>query len=192
MDEDCLSLAVFAPKGTDKQERLPVVIWSKHLSFASSACSDQMIPPVHGGAFNGGSKQAFSLASMVSSSPVKYIGVSINYRVSFGLKFTDLGAFAHLGHVQLGALGFLPSNLTHRANSLNLGLYDQRYAIEWVQKYISLFGGDPDQVKRINIVMRMTLSVVNRSRCLANPLEQLPLVTTYYMWIILRLSRGLL
>ncbi|CAE6457227.1 unnamed protein product [Rhizoctonia solani] len=108
MDEDCLSLAVFAPKGTTESEKLPVVIW------------------IHGGAFNGGSKQAFSLASMLSNSPVKYIGVSINYR--------------------LGALGFLPSNLTHRANSLNLGLYDQHYAIEWVQKYISLFGGDPDQV----------------------------------------------
>ncbi|KAF8704552.1 type-B carboxylesterase lipase family, partial [Rhizoctonia solani] len=108
MDEDCLSLAVFAPKGTTTSDKLPVVIW------------------IHGGAFNSGSKQAFSLASMLSHSPVKYIGVSINYR--------------------LGALGFLPSNLTHRANSLNLGLYDQQYAIQWVQKYISLFGGDPHQV----------------------------------------------
>ncbi|CAE6523244.1 unnamed protein product [Rhizoctonia solani] len=108
MDEDCLSLAVFAPKGTTASDKLPVVIW------------------IHGGAFNGGSKQAFGLASMVSNAPVKYIGVSINYR--------------------LGALGFLPSNLTYRANSLNLGLYDQHYAINWVQKYISLFGGDPRQV----------------------------------------------
>ncbi|KAF8704549.1 type-B carboxylesterase lipase family, partial [Rhizoctonia solani] len=108
MDEDCLSLAVFAPKGTTTSDKLPVVIW------------------IHGGAFNAGSKQGFSLASMISHSPVKYIGVSIEYR--------------------LGALGFLPSNLTHRANSLNLGLYDQQYAIQWVQKYISLFGGDPHQV----------------------------------------------
>ncbi|CAE6535479.1 unnamed protein product [Rhizoctonia solani] len=46
----------------------------------------------------------------------------------------------------LGALGFLSSNLTHRVNSLNLGLYDQHYAIEWVQNYITLFGGDPKQV----------------------------------------------
>ncbi|KAJ1308069.1 hypothetical protein OPQ81_002135 [Rhizoctonia solani] len=108
MDEDCLTLAVFAPKGTSKLDKLPVVIW------------------IHGGAFNTGSKQAFSLASMVSNAPVKYIGVSINYR--------------------LGALGFLPSNLTYRANSLNLGLYDQNYAINWVHRYISLFGGDPRQV----------------------------------------------
>ncbi|KEP51580.1 carboxylesterase [Rhizoctonia solani 123E] len=108
MDEDCLSLAVFAPKGTTASDKLPVVIW------------------IHGGAFNGGSKQAFSLASMVSNAPVKYIGVSINYR--------------------LGALGFLPSSLSYRADNLNLGLYDQHSAIEWVQKYVSLFGGDPQQV----------------------------------------------
>ncbi|CAE6403418.1 unnamed protein product [Rhizoctonia solani] len=107
MDEDCLSLAVFAPKGTTKSDRLPVVIW------------------IHGGAFNGGFKQG-RVAPMVSNAPVKYIGVSINYR--------------------LGALGFLPSNLAYRANSLNLGLYDQQYAIKWVQKYISLFGGNPRQV----------------------------------------------
>ncbi|CAE7081466.1 unnamed protein product [Rhizoctonia solani] len=108
MDEDCLSLAVFAPKGTKASDKLPVVIW------------------IHGGAFNGGSKQGFSLASMISNAPVRYIGVSINYR--------------------LGALGFLPSGLAYRANSLNLGLYDQHFAINWVKKYISLFGGNPQQV----------------------------------------------
>ncbi|KAB5591730.1 Carboxylesterase [Ceratobasidium theobromae] len=111
MDEDCLSLAVFAPNGTSKLDKLPVVIW------------------IPGGAFNTGSGHAFNLASMVSNAPANYIGVSINYR--------------------LGALGFLPSNLTYRANLLNLGLYDQACAVEWVQKYISLFGGDPNQASSI-------------------------------------------
>ncbi|KAF8751506.1 type-B carboxylesterase lipase family [Rhizoctonia solani] len=46
----------------------------------------------------------------------------------------------------LGAYGWLPSNLTQKAGLLNLGLYDQAYAIDWVQKYIKSFGGDPEQV----------------------------------------------
>jgi len=28
----------------------------------------------------------------------------------------------------------------------NAGMYDQVQALKWVQKYISSFGGDPDQV----------------------------------------------
>ncbi|KAF8602903.1 acetylcholinesterase [Ceratobasidium sp. AG-I] len=107
MDEDCLSLNVFAPNGTKKGSKLPVVIF------------------IHGGAFNSGSGRGF-LASMVSNGPGVFIGVSINYR--------------------LGALGFLTSNLSYQAGALNLGLYDQVQAIQWVHKYISLFGGDPTKV----------------------------------------------
>jgi carboxylesterase type B len=81
----------------------------------------------HGGAFNSGSGgENGILASMIGNSPHDFIGVAFNYR--------------------LGALGFLPSQLTHEAGLLNLGLKDQRMAYEWVQKYIGLFGGDPDKV----------------------------------------------
>ncbi|QRW18436.1 carbohydrate esterase family 10 protein [Rhizoctonia solani] len=108
IDEDCLTLAVYAPKGTKPSDKLSVVVW------------------FHGGAFNAGSKNQISLASMVSGAPVKYVAVGVNYR--------------------LGAYGWLPSNLTQKAGLLNLGLYDQAYAIDWVQKYIKSFGGDPEQV----------------------------------------------
>ncbi|KAG9078859.1 hypothetical protein FRC06_008127, partial [Ceratobasidium sp. 370] len=107
MSEDCLSLNVFAPTGATQTSKLPVVIW------------------IHGGSFNSGSGRGF-IAPLVSNSPTKIIGVSINYRV--------------------GAFGFLPSNLTYDADLLNIGLYDQASAIQWVNKYIALFGGDPNQV----------------------------------------------
>ncbi|PSN62813.1 alpha/beta-hydrolase [Corynespora cassiicola Philippines] len=48
---------------------------------------------------------------------------------------------------RLGALGF-SSGSSYQAEGgvANLGLLDQRFALEWVQKYIPLFGGDPDRV----------------------------------------------
>lgn len=53
-----------------------------------------------------------------------FIGVGINYR---------LGYFGYIA---------LPNNKT----SGNLGLYDQRLALQWIQKHIAGFGGDPDKV----------------------------------------------
>lgn len=47
---------------------------------------------------------------------------------------------------RLGAFGFLASDDVAKDGVLNTGLHDIRFALEWVQKYISHFGGDPDQV----------------------------------------------
>lgn len=84
---------------------------------------------IHGGAFTLGTT-ALSLyggESLVRRGDVVY--VSLNYR--------------------LGALGFLDfsgfSDGTTRFDS-NLGLRDQVAALEWVQRNIAAFGGDPDNV----------------------------------------------
>ncbi|KAF7369725.1 Carboxylic ester hydrolase [Mycena venus] len=42
--------------------------------------------------------------------------------------------------------GFLASKEVGAAGISNLGLRDQLFALQWVQKYISAFGGDPDRV----------------------------------------------
>lgn len=57
-------------------------------------------------------------------SPVIY--VAMNYRV--------------------GIFGFAASSALNETDSLNAGLLDQRLALEWVQKNIAAFGGDPDNV----------------------------------------------
>jgi carboxylesterase type B len=47
---------------------------------------------------------------------------------------------------RLGAFGFLSSAEVAKHGTTNAGVYDMHFALQWVQKYISRFGGDPDQV----------------------------------------------
>ena len=65
---------------------------------------------------------------MLKESPQPVVYVQSNYR--------------------LGAFGFLAGpSFTLSPNTVpNAGLYDQLFALEWVQKYIRLFGGDKDEV----------------------------------------------
>ncbi|KIJ63557.1 hypothetical protein HYDPIDRAFT_113009 [Hydnomerulius pinastri MD-312] len=84
---------------------------------------------IYGGAFESGDASAFNGTDIVSRSmslktPVIY--VSLNYRMN--------------------AFGFLGGREVQAAGLGNFGLYDQRFALEWVQKYISTFGGNPSQV----------------------------------------------
>ncbi|KAJ1304607.1 hypothetical protein OPQ81_005749 [Rhizoctonia solani] len=47
---------------------------------------------------------------------------------------------------RLGIYGFPPGQQSEDAGTLNLGLKDQRLALEWVNKNIEFFGGDPTKV----------------------------------------------
>lgn len=47
---------------------------------------------------------------------------------------------------RLGAFGFLSSAEVDHFGTVNAGLLDQHFALQWTQSYISLFGGDPDKV----------------------------------------------
>jgi hypothetical protein len=48
--------------------------------------------------------------------------------------------------MQLGAFGWLSSAEVKAKGVVNAGLLDQQFALTWVQKYISLFGGDATKV----------------------------------------------
>ncbi|KAL1889471.1 hypothetical protein Sste5346_008849 [Sporothrix stenoceras] len=47
---------------------------------------------------------------------------------------------------RVGMFGFLASESIQENGDLNVGLLDQRKALQWVQDYIHLFGGDPNHV----------------------------------------------
>jgi carboxylesterase type B len=63
---------------------------------------------------------------MINTNDDQFIAVEIQYR--------------------LGAFGFLSSEEVKRHGQPNAGLLDQRFALKWVQKHISKFGGDPGRV----------------------------------------------
>ncbi|KAK4449570.1 alpha/beta-hydrolase [Podospora aff. communis PSN243] len=56
------------------------------------------------------------------------------------------GIVAVVVQYRLGAFGFLASPEVKAKGVLNAGLLDQNFALQWVQKHISKFGGDPERV----------------------------------------------
>lgn len=88
---------------------------------------------IYGGGYTAGEKGGFGQynpsglikASQASGSD-GVVFVAINYR--------------------LGAFGWLAGPTLQSDGTANAGLYDQRLALQWIQKYIHLFGGDADRV----------------------------------------------
>jgi carboxylesterase type B len=80
---------------------------------------------IHGGGYGAGNgRQDFT--DLLTTTGNSFVVVSIQYR--------------------LGPFGFLASDEVARRGVANAGLLDQFFALQWVQKYISQFGGDPSAV----------------------------------------------
>ncbi|OQD88606.1 hypothetical protein PENSOL_c069G00251 [Penicillium solitum] len=106
--EDCLTLDVRRPSGTQPDAKLPVLVW------------------IFGGGFEQGATAIYDGSNFVASSVklgMPVIFVAMNYR--------------------LGGFGFLPGAEILKDGSANLGLMDQRLALQWVADNIAAFGGDP-------------------------------------------------
>ncbi|ORY11146.1 acetylcholinesterase precursor [Clohesyomyces aquaticus] len=116
--EDCLFLDVFVPE--------------KVLKAAGTDQGAAVLVYFPGGGYTWGRKEwnpagllAASGRQNLNDSDIIYI--SANYR--------------------LGAMGFSSGPTFQSEGGIpNLGLIDQRFALEWVQKYVHLFGGDKDRV----------------------------------------------
>ncbi|KAI0836002.1 alpha/beta-hydrolase [Hypoxylon sp. FL0890] len=92
----------------------------------SNATQNSKLPVfffIQGGGFNAMSNPNFNGSGLIEASDYNIVVVTFNYRV--------------------GPYGFITDGDRLKANN---GLRDQRKALEWVNKYISNFGGDPDHV----------------------------------------------
>lgn len=101
--------------------------------FAPGVAPDRVLPVmvwIHGGAWitGSGSQDFYQAHTIVNDGGV--VVVSLNYR---------LGAFGYLAHAALTAE-------SEYAASGNYGQWDQVAALEWVQRHIRAFGGDPGNV----------------------------------------------
>jgi carboxylesterase type B len=80
---------------------------------------------IHGGGYGLGNGQQ-DMSAIINTNNNSFIAVAIQYR--------------------LGAFGFLSSDEVSRFGTPNAGIHDQTFALNWVQSYISSFGGDPRSV----------------------------------------------
>ncbi|KZT11579.1 carboxyesterase [Laetiporus sulphureus 93-53] len=72
------------------------------------------------------SAQGFPMNTWITENNGSIVAVNIQYR--------------------LGLWGFLASSVVHEDGDLNVGLLDQRAALDWVRRHIYSFGGDPAQI----------------------------------------------
>jgi carboxylesterase type B len=127
---------------TDCRYQSPPLVF-ENLVFGEDCLSINVVRPsnatgklpvafwIYGGGFSQGSSAwpSYNLSWLVNSSQAlgkPIIGVSFNYR--------------------LGVLGFLAGSELAAEGNINLGLLDQRVALQWVKENIAAFGGDPTQV----------------------------------------------
>ncbi|KAJ7314680.1 Alpha/Beta hydrolase protein [Mycena albidolilacea] len=81
---------------------------------------------IHGGGYLAGSASMYRGTDLMAQSNQGVVVVTIQYR--------------------LGVFGFLPGVEVKKNGALNAGLLDQDFALRWVNKHISKFGGDPSKV----------------------------------------------
>ena len=122
-----------------------------------------MLVFVHGGGFVTGSGNwpQWDTAKIVELSiqagqPIVAVGIkSVLYlstplfpdRLGTGIFLKDSHCLRNWYSYRIGLFGFLTSAAMRKSGYLpNNGLHDQKLAFRWIQKYISGFGGDPQNV----------------------------------------------
>ncbi len=120
--EDCLYLNVWTPNPS--AAKLPVMVWIHGGGNFGGSAADTL-PDFVGGPNAADGGYFYDGASLSANGAVV---VSLNYRLGI------FGFFPHPGLVAEGS------------KAGNQGLWDQRFAMQWVQANIAKFGGDPQNV----------------------------------------------
>ncbi|KFX97985.1 hypothetical protein V490_02525 [Pseudogymnoascus sp. VKM F-3557] len=118
--EDCLFLDVLVPQA---------IYDSPRRTEKKGKGGAPVLVWIYGGGFTSGDKSGHAetlLAGAKDNGEDGFIYVAFNYR--------------------LGMFGWLGGSAVEKDGSANVGLYDQKLALEWVQQNIHLFGGDAERV----------------------------------------------
>ncbi len=126
--EDCLFLDVVVPQNIFKKATK-----ESRNDDKKSNCGAPVLVWIYGGGYTAGEKTGFGtynpaglLKASQASGSEGVVYVALNYR--------------------LGAFGWISGPTLQSDGTANAGLYDQRLALQWIQKNIHLFGGDPNRV----------------------------------------------
>ncbi|KFY69799.1 hypothetical protein V499_09743 [Pseudogymnoascus sp. VKM F-103] len=118
--EDCLFLDVLVPQ---------TIYESPRRTDTKGKGGAPVLVWIYGGGYTSGDKSGHAetlLASAKDNGEDGFIYVAFNYR--------------------LGMFGWLAGSTLEKDGSANVGLYDQKLALEWIQSNIHLFGGDAERV----------------------------------------------
>ncbi len=120
--EDCLFLNVWTPNPS--ASKLPVMVWIHGGGNFGGSAADTL--PIVVGGPNAADGGFFYDGASLSANGV--VVVTLNYRLGI------FGFFPHPGLVAEGS------------KAGNQALWDQRFAMQWVQANVAKFGGDPQNV----------------------------------------------
>ncbi|OBZ76207.1 Lipase 1, partial [Grifola frondosa] len=129
MDEDRLTINVLRPSGVQESSSLPVMAWIGGLGYSGCFANDVITTR--------------DITFRKVYNPDRYNP----YHWSFKAQTEEPLSYLSVSIIGLVHLDFRWARSYHKG-ALNLGMKDTLVALEWVQRNIAAFGGDPKKVGR--------------------------------------------